>query len=422
MRPLTYVTAFFLCAGLQAIADPGYPGDDSHNHDGTHPESEKNCGTNYMLPGENARLGSHSFMILGKNGPSHIYAEHRSGTPPHNYQFVFRVRLDAEEMKAYEELLLGAKTLPAFTTIWFDEQGQQLARTFWCLQDLERIFGKEKKAGDEFEKLFPIRASLQKNPDHEGSFEIEKSVVRGKFFTLARDDFELLFQRYIPAYLPQDTLRKAIREKGARVTRLFSHHPLYFNEPEATASTRRGYMSGNGLEGSGKALCKANYFLKNVPMAETIHAFVLLGEAGDNTVLVTHYYDQAPQNFQAVLRLRLHESHLKILREARKKSSGPLLFQTTMQKKPQAFCMDDLRQLVKQPGFVLTASFYSDVDLGSYRLGSPVATIMIQPPEIEVLVNRRLESLMNLNAVVKDVGTENAKTKSATQMKSQKDY
>jgi hypothetical protein len=66
-----------------------------------------------LVPGEIARLGSHSFMILGRDDASHIIAEHRSGTPPHNYQILLRVRLDKAEMDAYERIAKSSKTLPA---------------------------------------------------------------------------------------------------------------------------------------------------------------------------------------------------------------------------------------------------------------------------------------------------------------------
>lgn len=405
MKFAAHCTAFFLCASQPVMADPGYPGDDSHNHDGSHPESIRNCGTNYMLPGVIARLGSHSFMILGKDGPSHVLAEHRSGTPPHNYQFVFRVRLDPGEVKAYEELLIDAKTLPAFTTIWFDETGKQLDRTFWCLQDLEKIFGKEKKKDDEHEKLFPIRASLQKDPDHEGSFDIEKSVARGKFLTLSRGDFELVFSRYLPAYLPQPALRKAIRDKGEQLKKLFAHQPLTHNEPEATASGRRGYMSKDGLQGSGRANCPPNFYLKKSPMPEAVHAFVLLAEDGQGSVLATHYYDQSPQNFQTLLRLKLGDQALRIYREARKGGIPPLL------RTNEAFCMETIREQLKQGKLALSGTIYRDPDLHDYQPGKPAGTIQLKSTDIEVLVNRRLESLLNLEAVVKDVQSAGAKAK-----------
>jgi len=401
MKKILNATVLFLMLLGTARADGS--NDDAHNHDGSHPLSPLNCGSNYLLPGEVARLGSHSFMILGQVDEFHIIAEHRSGTPPHNYQFLFRVRLDAEEMDAYNAILKDSKTLPAFTTIYFDENGKQLDRTFFCLPDLPKIFGSGKRKGDEFEKLFPIRASLQKNPDHEGSFEIQPSVAKGKFLTLARDDFELLFHRYLPAYLPQDSLRKAIKLKGNALTSMFSHSPLTANEAVETASKRRPYMAGDGTLGGKSTPCPANYYLKGTPMPETIHSFLLLAELGNNTVLASHYYDQAPQNYQTILKLKLSDDELKFYRKAQNGAGSLPLLQTKNEKEVQFFCMESLRTLAKDPTFSLKGTIYRNSDLVDYRLGEPVGKVNIAASKIEVLVNRRLESLMGLSAVALDV-------------------
>ena len=111
-----------------------YPADDAHNHDGSHPDGAKNCGTNYMFPGSVARLGSHSFLILGQDDDSHILADHRTGTPPHNYHFILRIRLDPDEMALYKKLKAESKLTPAFTTIYYDDLNskKQLDRSFFC--------------------------------------------------------------------------------------------------------------------------------------------------------------------------------------------------------------------------------------------------------------------------------------------------
>ena len=77
----------FLAFANDDYKNDGYALDDVHNHDGTHVEGQENCGGNYMFPGDIARLGSHSFLILGDDGPEHLILDHRSGTPPHTYQF-----------------------------------------------------------------------------------------------------------------------------------------------------------------------------------------------------------------------------------------------------------------------------------------------------------------------------------------------
>ena len=158
-----------------------YAEDDLHNHDGSHPPESKDCGTNYMLPGEIARLGSHSFMILGQDDADHVVVEHRSGTPPHNYQFLLRVRLDPDEMSAYQKVLRDPgrcrpsrrfiTTKPA--SAWpYLLLSAGLAEDIWIPESRK----------DEFSPLFPIRASLQKNADHEGGFAIRASVVPGFIF------------------------------------------------------------------------------------------------------------------------------------------------------------------------------------------------------------------------------------------------
>jgi hypothetical protein len=364
--------------------------DDAHNHDGSHPDGPQNCGGNYMLPGAIARLGSHSFMILGAEDESHIIAEHRSGTPPHNYQFLLRVRLDPPEMRAYRELLKDARTLPAFTTIYFDAQGQQQDRTFFCLPDLPKIFGPQKQPGDAFAKLFPIRASLQRNPDHEGSFEIEKSVARGQFITLERDDVELLVYRYLPAYLPQDLLRAALKKDGAQIRPLLTHAPITADESPTTAAHRASYMASDGRHGTGPADCPHNFYLKSTPVARTVHSFLLLAEAGPHAVLATHYYDYAPQNFQTVVRFRLSDDAMKIYRRARQGAATPPLFQTA-----EAFCMENIRTLGRDGKFTLTGTVYRNPTLNEYRRGSPVGKWALRGSDLEVLVNRRLESFLN---------------------------
>src|SRR5882724_9011800 len=255
-------------ARTPAVAGEPYAQDDIHNHDGSHPAGTKDCGTNYMLPGEVARLGSHSFMILGQDDADHILVEHRSGTPPHNYQFLLRVRLDQNEIVAYQKVLKDSRTLPAFTTIYYDEAGVQRDRTFFCLQDLPRIF--DPKAGkDEFSSLFPIRASVQKNADHEGGFAIKASVVPGLYFSLERKDIELIVYRYLPAYLPQESLRKAIKANLKTATDRLNDAPLFATEPPQTASQHKSYIATDGAVAMRGDACAHDYYLKNAAVPKT---------------------------------------------------------------------------------------------------------------------------------------------------------
>jgi hypothetical protein len=402
------ISLLVLCWGLlgfgPALSLAFSPSDDAHNHDGSHPDGPTNCGSNYMLPGEIARLGSHSFMILGVEDGTHIIAEHRSGTPPHNYQYLFRVRLDPSEMQDVKDLLKDAKTLPAFTTIYFDADGKQLDRTFFCNQDLAKIFGVDRKRGDDYEKLFPIRAALQANPDHEGGFQIEKSVVPGKFLTLERADFELTVARYLPAYLAQDLLRKSIKRNAESALALFKDAPLYFNEPKSSASRHKSYMSVDGLRADKAHTCPKNYYLKSTAVPETIHTFMLMGEIEPNIVLAVHYYDEAPQNFQTALKLHFSPDALKVYESAKAKSKTPPLFQTRLSDGTnQSFCMEEIRKLAATPSFSLRGVIYGGSILDDYKLGSPTGEVVIPSKDITVLVNRKLESFMNPIEVAADV-------------------
>ena len=386
---------------LAAAADR-HARDDMHNHDGSHPPGQTDCGTNYMLPGERARLGSHSFMILGQEDADHILVEHRSGTPPHNYQFLLRIRLDQNEIAAYQKILKESKTLPAFTTIYYDEAGTQLDRTFFCLQDLPKIFGLQ-NAKDEFSSLFPIRASLQKNANHEGDFEIKASVVPGLYFSLDRKDVELIVYRYLPAYLPQDSLRKTIKENPEAEMPLLNHAPLFATEPAQTASQHKSYIATDGAIASPGDACQHDYYLKNAPVPKTIHNFLLMAEGIGNTVIAVYYADQAPHNWQTVLTLKLSDKEIKVYRAARLNSKIPPVLQTRVEDKNYFFCMSDLRKQISSGEFKVSGTIYRDSDLSDYRLGTPVGKVDLDAGKVAVVVNRNLASFMNPLAVAKDV-------------------
>jgi hypothetical protein len=385
-----------------AVAAEPYVQDDMHNHDGSHPAGSKDCGTNYMLPGETARMGSHSFMILGQEDAEHILVEHRSGTPPHNYQFLLRVRLDPDEIAAYQKVLKGSKTLPAFTTIYYDEAGVQRDRTIFCLQDLPRIFD-PKAVKDEFSTLFPIRASLQKNADHEGGFAIKPSVVPGLYFSLERKDIELIVYRYLPAYLPQESLRKAIKANPKAELPLLNHAPLFAVEPPQTAAQHKSYIATDGAIALPGDACQRDYYLKNSPVPKTIHNFLLLAESAGNTVTAVYYPDQAPHNWQTVLTLKLSDEEMKIYRGARQDSKVPPMLQTRVGDKNYFFCMSDLRKQISSGEFKASGTVYRGSDLSDYRLGTPVGQIDLDASKVAVLVNRNLASLMNPLAVAKGV-------------------
>lgn len=376
---------FLLMTSLSAYAQD-YALDDAHNHDGTHVEGQENCGTNYMLPGETARLGSHSFLVLGEDGPDHLLLDHRSGTPPHTYQFILRVRVDANEMATYRKLLSETKiALPAVTTIYFDKSGKQVDRTFFCLTDLKKIFGPEQKKGDPFEKLFPIRASWQKNADFEGAFPIKETVVPEDPLVIERKDVEIVLYRYLPSYLEQTSLRKALKTQGAASTSNLSGGP-------GTSYIRAGAHESNG------ETCRSDYYLKNVRLPKTKHAFLLLAESGPHTVLAAHLYDQSPQNYQTTLQLELPNEQMKLFRKARNESKAPPLFMSS-----DFFCMADIKELIKSKSLNLKGTLYKNSDYEDFKPGEPVGELNLASYQTKVLVNRTLQSLLNPQAVARDV-------------------
>lgn len=389
--------------------------DDAHNHDGSHPAGVEDCGSNYMLPGATARLGSHSFIILGEDGPDHIIADHRSGTPPHNYHFILRVRLDADEMAFYRKLKSESKLPPAFTTIYFDDATgkKQLNRTFFCLADLPKIFGDQQKAGDVFASLFPIRASLQKDADHEGAFPIESTIYPGGHLTIDRADVEILVFKYLPAYLPQNELRAAIEKSPSKVIPLLDDAPIAQTDPRELAEARKSYTQTDArlttLKKNSPETCVADFYLKGVPRPKTVHAFLLLNELPDGRVLAVHYYDQSPHNFQAAIKLKLDEAQRELFRRARVDAKAPPLFLTYRPAKGKikargtSFCMADLRELVKDPSFVLHGAIYRDPGVNEYRRGAWIGDLDVTSSQIEVIVNRPLLSLLDPREIAKDV-------------------
>lgn len=405
------MTPLFASADDYGGTSSDYASDDSHNHDGTHPEGMTDCGTNYMLPGATARLGSHSFIILGQDGPHHIIADHRSGTPPHNYHFILKIRLDPDEMARYQKLKSESKRLPAFTTIYFDDETgkKQLDRTFFCLADLPKIFGAEQKKEDAFAKLFPIRASLQKDADMEGAFPIESTIYPGGHFSFNRNDIEIVIFKYLPAYLPQADLRKAIQDQPTKIIPLLDDAPISQNDVREKAEQRSSYISTDGRISTEKGDCPADFYLKKFKNPKTIHGFLLLNETPEGQVLAVHYYDQAPHNFQALLRLRLDESQLALFRKAREGAKSPPLFLTSVARKGKqkargtSFCMRDLRELVAKPDFEMVGTIYRDPVINEYKRGTPVGEMTLKSSQMEVGVNRILQSLLDPKAVIQDV-------------------
>ncbi|HPI40203.1 MAG TPA: M15 family metallopeptidase, partial [Pseudobdellovibrionaceae bacterium] len=387
----------FLVTGYSVFAQD-YALDDAHNHDGTHVEGQNNCGENYMFPGDVARLGSHSFLILGEDGPNHLLLDHRSGTPPHTYQFILRVRVDANEMSTYRKLFKETKIdLPAVTTIYFDKSGKQLDRTFFCLSDLKKIFGSEQKDDDAFAKLFPIRASWQKDADFEGTFPIKETVVPEDPLILERKDVEIVLYRYLPSYLEQSGFRKMLKSKGSQFTSKLSHAPIRSDEKAETAAKRSSYVKSGAFDSNGET-CQSDYYLKNVRPPKTKHGLLLLAENGKNSVLASHLYDQSPQNYQTTFILEFSDEQMQLFRKARMESKTPILFMPS-----EYFCMAEIKDLIKRQALSLKGPIYKNSEFEEFRLGQPVGELNLSGDKIKVLVNRILQSLMNPQAVARDV-------------------
>jgi D-alanyl-D-alanine dipeptidase len=375
-----------------------YALDDAHNHDGTHVEGQNDCGGNYMFPGDVARLGSHSFLIIGEDGPEHLLLDHRSGTPPHTYQFILRVRVDANEMATYHKLLNETKiTLPAVTTIYFDKSKTQLDRTFFCLTDLKKIFGPEQRPDDAFAKLFPIRASWQKDADFEGAFPIKETVVPEDPFIIDRADVEIVLYRYLPSYLEQSSFRKMLKVQGSQFTSVLSHAPIRSDEPADTAAKRSSYIKSGALNSNGET-CQSDYYLKNIRPPKTKHALLLLAESGKNSVLAVHLYDQSPQNYQTTFKLEFSDEQMQLFRKAKKESKTPVPFMPS-----EYFCMAEVRDLIKRQALTLKGTIYKNTEFEEFRLGQPAGELSLSSDKIKVLVNRTLQSLMNPQAVARDV-------------------
>ena len=379
IRPLILVS--WLLSSLQASAQY------EHEHTGT-PLPGKNCGSNYMLPGHVARLGSHTFMLLGQDGEHHVLAAHRSGTPPHNYQFVLRFRLDDDEMALYKKLKAESKTLPAFTTIHYNENKEQLARTFFCLADLNKVFGDEQKKGDAFDKLFPIKGALLKDADHEGLFKILPNVVAGASFSLERKDVEIVINRYLPAYLPQKELRAHINKDAATAAAHFNDGPRSAGQNEAEAKEQASYIFSEGVAPLKGKRCAKDYHAPNITTRAATHTFALFAGQNKNELLALHLYDQAPQNFQSLVRLSVEDKAYNAFSEAKKSNPIPLLVS-------ERFCMGELKKRTTLKGTLYRG------DPSAPRLrGERVAAFNAKAKE--VLVNRNLASLLNVSQVARD--------------------
>ena len=335
-------------------------------------------------------------MILGTDGPEHVLAAHRSGTPPHNYQFILRVRLSADELALYTQLLSTSRTLPAFTTIWYDDAeagGEQQSRTFFCLHDLPEMFDGAEPA---FDDQFPIGASLLKDGDHERELKIRSSHYPGGHLTLSRSDVSLAVHRYLPSYLDQGALRAAITADPAGTRARMDHAPITHDEPPEQAAGHPSYLRSVGAQGSG-GTCPRNYRLPGAEVPETVHAFLLLAEQGSGEVLAAHLYDAAPHNFQTALRIRLDDAELAVFRAAKEASGVPLLVTE------QAFCMANLRELLEGGALSLSGTIYAGGELSPFSLGEEVGEVDVGGEDVAVLVNRELGSLMDPLAVYADV-------------------
>lgn len=309
------------------------------------------------------------------------------------------MKVDTKEMATYRKLLKETKVaLPAVTTIYYDKTGKQVDRTFFCLPDLNKIFGSEQKSNDIYAKLFPIRASWQKNADFEGAFPIRESVVFAEDpLIIERKDVEIVVYRYLPSYLEQSSFRKMLKERGSAFTSLLSDAPSKADDTLESAKARSSYVKNGAFDSNGE-FCSSDYYLKTVRPPKTKHAFLLLAEAGKNSILAAHLYDQSPQNYQTTVKFQLSDQQMSWFRQERAKSKKPLLFMPS-----QYFCMSEVRDLLKRKTLSLKGPVYRDPDLGEFKPGTVVGELALNSAQIEVLVNRTLQSLMNPQAVARDV-------------------
>ena len=225
----------------------------------------------------------------------------------------------------------------------------------------------------------------------------------GLYFSLDRKDVELIVYRYLPVYLPQDSLRKTIKENPEAEMPLLNHAPLFATESAQTASQHKSYIATDGAIASPGDACQHDYYLKNTPVPKTIHNFLLMAEGIGNTVIAVYYADQAPHNWQTVLTLKLSDEGIKVYRAARLNSKIPPVLQTRVEDKNYFFCMSDLRKQISSPEFKVSGTIYRDSDLSDYRLGTPVGKVDLDAGKVAVVVNRNLASFMNPLAVAKDV-------------------
>ena len=359
------------------------------------------CGPNYLLPDDTARLGSHTFVILGKDGPEHIWGAHRSGTPPHNFQFIWRVRLDPDEMAFYEQVAARSSTLPAFTTIQYAETGRQLNRTFFCLHEQEQMVGRLARRDDAFAPLFPIHASLLANAQHEALFKIGENVVHGGGFELERSDVELVLHRYLPAYVDPDALRRNVAAHPELRDRL-THAPLRPDEPADTAG-RPDHAHAEAVSTAADHRCPRNFKLPKQPVARTPHTFVLLGDGADGRVLAVHLYDPAPHNFQTFVWLSLDADERAMVQAARAET-GFVLLQTRVEgegtAEDSAFCMSSLRTDLAAGGWSVRGTVYGGATLQPYVRGTAHGVVDLGAADVEVLVNRELASFLDPAEVV----------------------
>ena len=141
------------------------------------------------------------------------------------------------------------------------------------------------------------------------------------------------------------------------------------------------------------------------------HRFFIVAIAGKNQVLALSQYDQAPHNFQTLLRLTLDAQELQLVRNARKQSQYFPIFETRISQPNRSdgkshyhFCLANLRQQIQTQGFYIKGQLYTNPDIGSHKQGRVLqGTIDLNGSDIEVIVNRNLPSFLPPLEVAKDV-------------------
>lgn len=302
------------------------------------PAWSEDCGVDYMLPGVRVPMEVQTFQVLAADGAHHIIVDHLVGPPPHNYQYILRVRLDDAEMEAYKKMSAGQKELAGLVSV-----------AMFCPADVKAMFGTKT---DRFAKNFPMKAAFI-------APGAQAPLVTSDI-SIERDDVEVMVFRYLPSLLPQDVFRRALVERSKEILPYINNAPLYATESVSAASGRSSYITSDGIISKPGESCPSTPEVKGVTEPKTMHTFLLLAELGSNSVMAVHYLDQAPQNFQMAFRLRLSKKEMRIYRGAKNDTTVPPVMQTRiLPNRNYYFCLADFSKVKRPNGSRFAPRFFA---------------------------------------------------------------